>query len=115
MEDILPMQEWFKKLKKVTKQFIPTGYCSHCKKQTSAIPLSPQIAGLGQNIRQFIAFADVVLQLSYDQIQDFLEGSLHFNVSNGEIVNSLEEQSIGLAPEFERLSRTLTVKITKLY
>jgi len=103
IEDILPLSEWFSALKTVKKKFITTGYCSHCKKRISAEPLGKQTVCLGENIKQFVAFANIILKLSYSQISDFLNGAIHFNISDGEIANILESQAGKLRPEFERL------------
>lgn len=103
VEDIEPLSNWFKKLKRVIKQKIATGFCPHCHARKTAIPISPQTVSLGENTKQFVAFAAVILRHSYEQIQDFLAGTIHLNLSDGEITNILTEQGIKLHPEFEAL------------
>lgn len=103
IEDILPLVEWYKTLKKVTKRLITTGYCPCCQKRVSAEPIPKQTVTLGENIKQLVTFANVIQQLSYRQLSDFLEGVLHFKLSKGEIINILEEQSFQLRPESERM------------
>ena len=105
IEDILPMPDWHKVLKKVTELFITTGYCKGCEKRKSAKPIPKSMVSLGNNIRQFIVFTDIVLQLSYEQIRDLLQGTMHFNISDGEITNILEDESINLRSEFERIKQ----------
>jgi len=73
-EDIIPIVKWFEKLRKITQIKIETGYCPHCKKRFSAIPIPKQKVGIGDNIKQLIVFQSTVQQLSYSQITDFLEG-----------------------------------------
>jgi len=107
VEDIVPMKEWFKTLKKATKLLITTGYCRDCQKRVAAGPLPKSTVSLGGNVRQFIVFSNIVLQLSYGQIRDFLAGTVRFNISDGEIINILEEQSTGLKPEFERIKESI--------
>jgi len=103
IEDILPLSEWFKALKRVTKKFITTGYCPDCKKRVSAEELGKQTVSIGKNTRQFVAFAGIILRLSYSQISDFLNNTTRFNISDGEIANIMEGQADKLRPEFERL------------
>lgn len=105
IEDILPMTEWHKVLKKITKLLITTGYCKKCKKRQEAKPLPKSVVSLGDNIKRFIVFSDIVLQLSYGQIADLLAGTVHFSISDGEIANILEDESINLKAEFERIKK----------
>ena len=106
-EDIIPIMEWFEKLKKVTKVSITTGYCSNCKKRFSAIPIPKQKVSIGENIKQLITFQCTVQQLSYSQIADFLESHLHFNISNGEIANILSRQASKLKPTHDDLIKSI--------
>lgn len=105
IEDILPLSEWFRALKRVTKKHITTGYCSHCRKRVSAEELRKQTVSIGENVGQFVVFTNIILRLSCSQIVDFLSGTIRFNISKGEIVNILERQAGKLRPEFERLRR----------
>lgn len=95
-EDILPPQEWFKVLKKITCHHITTGYCPTCQKRVSPIEIPKQKVTLGENIRQLITFQATVQQLSYSQIIDFTKGLLQLKVSEGEIANILENQALKL-------------------
>lgn len=106
-EDIVPMVEWFEKLRKITLIKIKTGYCSHCKKRFSSIPIPKQKVSIGENIKQLIVFQTTVQQLSYSQITDFLESHLQFKVSSGEIANILSEQALKLKPALNDLIESL--------
>lgn len=99
-EDIVPPEEWFKVLKKVTRHRITTGYCVPCHKRVSPIEIPKQKTSLGENIRQLIAFQFTVQQLSYSQIIDFSEGVLRLKLSQGEIAHILEDQAVKLEPEY---------------
>jgi len=107
IEDILPLAEWYKALKRVIKHLITTGYCPKCKERKTAIFITPQISTLGDNLKQYIGFANIIQRLSYAQIKDFLQGTLRFKVSEGEITNILAEHSIQLHPEFTRLKEQI--------
>jgi len=102
-EDILPIVEWFKVLKKITRIKITTGYCPKCKKRISAIPIPKQKVRLGQNIRQLIVFQNTIEQFSYSQILDFTENCLHIKISEGEITKILTDQANKLKPAYEDL------------
>jgi len=99
-EDILPPAEWFKVLKKVTRTLITTGYCSGCHKRVAPVELPKQKVTLGENIRQLIVFQSTVQQLSYSQMIDFAEGTLHLKLSQGEITNILASQALKLEPAY---------------
>lgn len=103
LEDLLPLTEWHQALKRVTKKFITTGYCSRCQKRVASEPLSKQTVSLGKNVKQFVSFSNIILRLSYQQISDILTSCCQFNLSDGEITNILEKQANQLLPEYERL------------
>ena len=106
-QDILPMQEWFEKLKKTTLIKITTGYCKHCRKRVSAIPIPKQKVSIGENIKQLIVYQTTVQQLSYSQILDFSESHLQFQISTGEIAHILSEQALKLKPAFDDLIKNI--------
>ncbi|MFH2104886.1 MAG: IS66 family transposase [Parcubacteria group bacterium] len=106
-EDILPMTQWYKALKKVTKETIETGYCNKCSKRVMAKPIAPQPVNLGENVKQFVAFSTIILRLRYEQVKDFLEGTIKLRISDGEIANILGKQAGQLRPAFERLKKSI--------
>lgn len=91
IEDILPLPEWYQKLKQVVKQEITTGFCPHCCTRKTAIPIPPQTVSLGENVKQLITFSTIILRHSYEQIKDSLSSAIHFKLSDGEITNILTE------------------------
>lgn len=100
-EDILPLEEWRECLKKITKKIITTGYCRHCDRRVSPLPIPKQSCILGQNVRQLIAFQITVQQFSYSQVKDFAESVLGLAISDGEIANILSEEARKLKGAFE--------------
>jgi transposase len=106
-EDVLPLMEWFKVLKKITKIEITTGYCPKCKKKVSAIPIPKQKVSIGNNIKQLVVYQTTVEQLSHSQILDFLESHLRFQISSGEIAHILSEQALKLKPAYDDLIKSL--------
>lgn len=106
-EDILPIADWFKVLKKITRIKITTGYCPTCDKRVSAIPIPKQKVSLGQNIRQLVVFQNTIEQFSYSQMLDFAENCLHLKISEGEITRILTDQANKLKPAYEDLLKSI--------
>jgi hypothetical protein len=106
-EDIAPMMEWHRSLKKVTRIKITTGYCPNCKKRFSSVPIPKQKVSLGKNIRQLIVFQCTIQQLSHSQMLDFLKSCLHLEISEGEIAHILAEQATKLKASYEDLLRSI--------
>ncbi len=103
VEDLLPISEWGKVLKKIRKEKIKTGYCCNCKKRVHPKKVSSQTVTLGENIRHYLVFASVILRLSYSQIKSFLESTANLKISDGEISKLLEKEAALLEPAFMRL------------
>lgn len=102
-EDLADLIELSKLLKKVTKHIIGSGYCPSCKRRKSAIKISPQITVLGENIKQLTSYLTVVMRLSLEQVQCLVRDLAGINLSDGEIILSLDSQAEKLKPERERL------------
>ena len=103
MEDLLPLLQWKKALKRVTKMLITTGYCQMCKKRVSPHRIAPQPVVLGENIKQFATFATIILRLSYAQVNDLLRTVADLAVSDGELDNILYAQADTLRSEYEQM------------
>jgi transposase len=106
-EDALPLMDWFKVLKKITRKKITTGYCPSCQKKVAAAPIPKQKVSLGQNIRQLIVFQNTIEQFSYSQILDFAENCLHLKISEGEIAKIIADQANKLKPAYEDLLKSI--------
>jgi len=107
-EDILSPQEWHRVLKQVRKHRITTGWCPHCFKRVSAISIPQHLVSLGENIKRFVPYLNVIQRMSFDQIKNFLSDVAHLSLSDGEISNILEAQSIALYPRLETLKETIS-------
>lgn len=106
-EDILPIMDWFRVLKKIKRIKITTGYCPLCQKRVSAIPIPKQKVSLGRNIRQLIVFQNTIEQFSHSQILDFLRSCLHLKISEGEIIRILAGEAQKLKPAYEDLLKSI--------
>ena len=106
-EDVIPIVEWFKKLRKTTRIKITTGHCSECKKRVSSVPIPRQKVSIGENVKQLVVYQTTVEQLSHSQILDFLESHLQFKISSGEIAHILSEQALKLKPALDDLIKSI--------
>lgn len=103
VEDLASLTELSKLFKNTEKHIIGNGYCPKCKKRKSAKDISPQVSILGENIKQFVCYLNIVMRLSFEQIKSFLSDTAGFHLSDGEITACLDEQAAKLTPEKDRL------------
>lgn len=115
VEDLLPLSEWSKALKRVTRTLITTGYCSCCKKRMATSAISPQLVTVGENLKGFVAFSNVILRLSYGQVNDLLKTIANISISDGEQDNILYEQADKLKPEYEQIKLRLDMEPANHY
>lgn len=101
-EDIpLPQQ------KTVVRHVVEKGYCASCGMWSSGALLPTAQVVLGERVRRYTAYLSVICRQSYSQIQDILEQTYHFGISQGEIANILEKEGDRLRPAYERLKATI--------
>ena len=98
MEDIIIPA--LSKLKTVEKHTIETGFCPHCRKWRSAIPIQKQVCSLGENVRTRIAYCITVLGMTYGKTMDDLRDTFGINVSDGEMTHILATEGVKLLPEY---------------
>lgn len=94
-------------LREIECQYVQSGFCPKCKKQVSAIPISPAQVYFGQSLKQFIAHAITILRLSFGQTKDLVKTIADIDISEGEISSILQEHSVALTPEFERVKQRI--------
>lgn len=90
-------------LKVVHKQRIETGFCRHCRKWKSAIPIAKQVCSLGENVRQRISYCITVLGMTFEKIERDLNDTFGITVGNGEIVHILTIEAAKLLPEYHAI------------
>lgn len=103
VEDLASLTELSKLLKNIEEHIIGSGYCPKCKRRKSAKDISPQVSILGENIKKFVCYLNIVMRLSFEQIKNFLSDTAGFHLSDGEITACLDEQALKLTPEKDRL------------
>lgn len=94
-------------LKKVEKQRIQTGHCPHCHKRRAAKPIPCQVVSLGENVKQFVCYCNVILRLSFEQTRSLLNDLANIHISDGEISKSLEQQAKKLLPKYHKLKANI--------
>jgi hypothetical protein len=88
----------------VTEQTIERGYCPCCKKRKSAIPISPQHATLGPNVRLYVLFAVTVLGQTFEKIKAHLRGMHRLEISDGELAAIIQQGHRKLLPAKQKIS-----------
>ena len=88
---------------KVEKQHIETGFCKHCRKHFSAIPIAKQHCILGENIRMRIPYATTILGMTFEKLSSDLRDTFGIEISDGEIVNILNGEATELLPEYHAI------------
>ncbi len=105
-EDIvLPNKD--NQLKEVIEHKVEKGYCNKCKKWFSSEPIPPKKVIIGRRVRFYICYLNILLRLSYSQIQRFLKDTYQFDISHGEIENILEGAGVKLKKEFEKIKKEI--------
>ncbi len=74
----------------VTKHIITRHWCSHCETYVKS-PDVPPIARIGRNALGYILYARYRLRLPMKKIQESLSDLYDFNLSEGEIVDTLKD------------------------
>jgi transposase len=87
-------------LKIVEKHVIETGFCPHCRKWHSAIPIRKQVCSLGKNVRSRIAYCITVQGQTYEKITRDLEDTFGIVVSDGEVAHIQTMEAVSLLPEY---------------
>jgi hypothetical protein len=95
------------KTKESIKHTVEQGYCSHCRKWISAIPLPSAKCIIGVKLRKYICYLSIILRLSNQQIQEHINDIHQIKISQGEVQNILVKEAHTLRPAFERTSSHL--------
>ena len=88
------------RLKIVEKHFIETGFCPHCRKWRSAIPIRKQVCSLGENVRMRIVYCITILGQTFEKTARDLEDTFGIAVSDGEMTHILTMEAAKLLPEY---------------
>jgi len=104
-EDIIVWDK--KKTWNIIKNNVEKGYCNNCKKWYSAISVPSTKVILGPIVKIYIVYLNILLRLSYKQIQDVLRDTYKFKISDWEIAKILDNSSRKLKWEFEKIKLRL--------
>jgi len=89
--------------KVVVKHVVEKGYCEICNRWMTAEPLPPATVTFGPNVKRYVTYLSVVCRQSYGQIQEILNHTYKFDISQGEIAKILNNEGERMRPEYERL------------
>lgn len=104
LEDIvLPQEERPHPLKAVVREVIETGFCPHCRRWHSAVPVAKPLCRLGGNVRKRIVYVTTILGLTYGKVADDLRDTFGVAVSDGEIDAVLTGEAGRLLPEYHHI------------
>lgn len=106
-EDLEDLDLLLRSAKKVTRRIIESGYCNHCHQRRRAAEIPKQHVEIGQNTKAMIAYLHVLLGLSHREVEEHLNVRYGFNISEGMISRSLEEQSDLLRPFYRKIYQDL--------
>lgn len=91
----------------ITKHEVEVGYCLHCKRQSSGLPIPPKKSVLGGKVKKYICLLSISNRLSHQQIKDHLKEVFTLSVSIGEVGKILKEEADTLRPAYERLKKSV--------
>ncbi len=89
--------------KVVVKHIVEKGYCESCRYWSTKEPLPPAKVILGPNVKRYVTYLSVICRQSYGQIQQILDNTYDFEISQGEIAKILDKEGERMIPEYERL------------
>lgn len=87
-------------LKIVEKRVIETGFCPHCRKWHSIVPIGKQVCSLGENVRSRIAYCITVQGQTFEKIARDLQDTFGITVSDGEMTHIQTMEAARLLPEY---------------
>jgi transposase len=87
-------------LKIVEKHVIETGFCPHCRKWHSAIPIRKQVCSLGENVRSRTAYCITIQGQTFEKIVRDLQDTFGITVSDGEMAHIQTMEAARLLPEY---------------
>jgi len=90
--------------KTVIEQSIERGFCPHCRRRKSALPIPPQRCTLGPNVRLHVLFAITVLSQTFEKVKTHLRGVHDLSISDGEITAILHEGHRKLLPALQDIA-----------
>ncbi len=87
----------------VIRHAIEKGWCETCNTWSAGVALPSAPVVLGDNLKRYVCYLCVVCRQSYSQIQNVLQQTYEFDISQGEIANILQKEGQRLRPDYERL------------
>jgi transposase len=92
-------------VKRIIEHKIEKGYCPHCRKYISAIPLPTSKVFLGNEVKLLVVYMTTIQRLSFRQIIEDLNNRYNFKISTGEIAKILANKAKFHSPDYERIKK----------
>jgi transposase len=87
-------------MKTIEKQRIEAGFCTHCRRWRSVMPIAKQVCSLGENVRQRIVYCITVLGMTFEKVERDLKDTFGITIGNGELTNILTTEAAKLLSEY---------------
>lgn len=106
-EDLQEVENLIKTAQKIVRVIVESGRCQTCNKRQFALDIPKQKVIIGENIRMMVVYLVIVQGQSYSEIQRDMKHQYGMNLSNGEVANILEGESILLTPSYNHIAEEL--------
>jgi transposase len=106
-EDLDDVENLLKSATRIVKTIVESGKCKNCGNRESAMDIPKQKVIIGENVRSMLVYMIVFQGQSYAQAQKSLQHQYGIKLSNGEIANILEGESILLTPYYNHIVQSL--------
>jgi len=106
-EDLYEVENLLKSAKKIVQTIVESGKCPACKQRQFAMEIPKQTVLIGQNIRIMIVYMIIVQGQSYSEARKSMKHQYGIALSEGEIVNILEGESVLITPYYNELVERL--------
>jgi transposase len=106
-EDLYEVEKLLESAKKIVETIVESGKCPSCGKKKFAMEIPGQKVTIGENIRTMLVYMMIVQGQSYSEAKKSLKHQYGVELSEGEIVNILEGESILVTPYYNCIVESL--------
>ena len=106
-EDLYEIENLIKSAQKIVKTIVESGKCKACGTRQHAMEIPKQKVIIGQQIRNMVVYLTVVQGQSYKEVLRGLKHQYGINLSDGELANILEGESVLLTPYYNKIVEDL--------
>lgn len=110
-EDLDWLSLALKQIKKITKRIIESWKCNSCNKRKSVVEIPKQEVTIWRFIKATVVYLTILLWLSHREVIQCLKAQYNIDISEWQIVNSLEEEANLLRPYYQNIYNSLQLEI----